>query len=76
MDQSSKANSQPRDKKHNQLTPVLSDILPARSQWALFFPSRQHFSSSKYSLTVNFLNSCGAIINFASLRKSARKHES
>lgn len=76
MDQSSKTNTQPHDKKQNQLTPVVSDILPARSQRALFFSGRQHFSSSTYSLTVNFLSSCGAIINFASFYKSAKSHES
>lgn len=76
MDQSSKTNTQAHDRNRNQVTPMVSDILPARSQRALFFSGRQHFSSSKYSLTVNFLSSCGAIINFASLCKSAKSHES
>lgn len=54
---------------------MVSDILPARSQRALYFFGRQHFTSSKYSLTVNFLSSCGTIINFVGSRKSAESHE-
>lgn len=55
---------------------MVPDILPARSQRALYFFGRQCFTSSKYSLAVNFLSSWGNIINFASSCKSAKSNES
>lgn len=55
---------------------MVPDILPARSQRALYFFGRQRFTSSKYSLAVNFLSSWGTIINFARSCKSAKSNES